>query len=390
MPRYPVIRPAIAKSVLLLTVVFVATAHGGEMLKHGDAVPLPDGQRGVITKLESLPYVQDSITARFQFDSYDNPKLKLLREQYRLDEVIAPGKDEFEKQLLLLDWVNHRFHKFGKPTSNARGAIDILAANEKGSAFFCAHYADVFVSAAASLGWIDRPLALRRPDNIGEGSTEHSSTEIWSNQYRKWIVLDPTFAMYVEKDGIPLNAYEIRQEWFYHDGEGLVFVLDKERRRYRKSDMPVLRQRYEGFGDLKLDGGALNPYAFIGYIPNTDLMTRGPDYGQMFITKDRICEGTNWHERLSPADPEHGPYFPINQAAMTLRSDGDTIHVRLETFTPNFKAFFVRIDQGEWKPSEASFDWPPHAGTNLLEAKAVNRFGVEGPVSRAEISAGAE
>src|SRR3712207_9513543 len=75
------------------------------------------------------------------------------------------------------------------------------------------------------------------------GSTEHSSTEIWSNQHRKWVMFDPTFAMYAEKDGVPLNAYELRQEWFRRDGRDLVFVLGKERRRYRKSDLPVLRDR---------------------------------------------------------------------------------------------------------------------------------------------------
>src|SRR5438105_13624022 len=98
-------------------------------------------------------------------------------------------------------------------------------------------------------------------------------------------MLDPTFAMYVEKDGVPLSAYEIRQEWYYHDGKDLVFVLDKERHRYRKSDMPVFRGRYKGFGDLTLDPSAIIVYAFIGYVPNTDLMDRGDDYGNMFITQ---------------------------------------------------------------------------------------------------------
>jgi len=80
--------------------------------------------------------------------------------------------------------------------------------------------------------------------------------------------------------------------------KGLTFVLDKERKEYRKSDMPVFRGRYVGFGDLVLDGGAINPYGFIGYIPNTDLMDRGPDYGGMFISKDKVCEGTKWHTRI--------------------------------------------------------------------------------------------
>ena len=161
------------------------------------------------------------------------------------------------------------------------------------------------------MGWVDRPLALRRPDQFGHGSTEHTSTEIWSNQYRKWVMLDPTFAMYVEKDGVPLSAFEIRQEWFYRGAKDITFVLDKDRKRYHKSDFPVFRGRYEGFGDLVLDEGAVNPYGFIGYVPNTNLMNAGPDYGNMFITQDKLCEGTKWHQRDRPRRPgATTPIFP--------------------------------------------------------------------------------
>jgi hypothetical protein len=360
-----------------------ADAPGLAGLKQGDVI----SGVGTITQLDALAYVQSEYTARFRFDVYDNPKLKELRQRYRLDEVIAPGKDEFQKQCLLLDWVNHRFKKFGKPDSPARGALDILEANDQGHAFFCAHYADVFVSAAASLGWIDRPLALRRADNMGHNSsTEHSSTEIWSNQFRKWVMLDPTFAMYVEKDGVPLSAYELRHEWFYREGRDLVFVLDKEHKRYRKSDMPVIRGRYAGFGDLVLDESAINPYAFIGYIPNNDLMNGGPDYGKMFITQDKLCEGTKWHKRIVPADPAKDPYFPMGQAAVTLTADGGGgIRVGIKTMTPNFEGYLGRIDGGEWKAVDDGFGWKTHAGSNRLEVKTVNQFGVEGALTLVEV-----
>src|SRR5882672_4592159 len=350
----------------------------------GEGSSLNIGGRDVkIAKMEMLPVMENDFSRRFKWDSCDNPKLKELREKYHFDEVVAPGKDEFEKQLLLLDWVNHRFKKFGKPSSPARGASDILEAIDQGHTFFCSHYGDVFVSAAASLGWIDRPLALRRPNNWGSGSTEHTSTEIWSNQFRKWVMLDPTFAMYVEKDGVPLNAWEIRQEWFYNDAKGLVFVLDKDRKRYRKSDMPVFRGRYAGFGNLVLDGGAINPYGFIGYIPNNDLMDRGPDYGGMFITIDKICDGTSWHTRIGPRDPEHEPYFPINQVAMEIVLDGDVFKVGLKTSTPNFKTYLVRKFDGPWVATKDLILWKPRSPVNRLEVKAVNQFGVEGPVSLA-------
>jgi hypothetical protein len=372
---------AIICFAVLMTSASLAAAESP--LKQGDTAIL-DGRKTRLTRLDALPYVESQYTRRFKFDSFDNPKLKDLRERYHLDEVIAPGKDEFERQVLLVDWVNHRFKKFGRPSCPARGALEILPAIDSGNSFFCSQYGEVMVSAAASLGWVDRPLALRRPDNRGSGSTEHTSTEIWSNQYRKWIVLDPTFAMYFEKDGVPLSGYEFRQEWFYHDAKDVTFVLDKDGKRYHKSDMPVFRGRYPGFGDLVLDPGATNVYGFIGYVPNTNLLDAGPDYGGMFIIRDSICDGTKWHQRLNPADPAHDPYFPIDQAALTLTPAGSAIDVSIKTMTPNFKTFMARTDAGQWKPVAGHFTWPVHAGANRLEVKSVNLFGIDGPVSTAE------
>ncbi|MDB6031780.1 MAG: putative lipoprotein, partial [Verrucomicrobiales bacterium] len=184
------------------------------------------GKHYTVKTIEALPCVEDVYTKRFHFDAFENPKLKELRSRYKLDDVIAPGKDEFEKQVMLMDWTHRQFKKFGKPSADAKGALEILQCIEGGHTFFCAHYAKVLVSSAASLGWVDRELALRRHQGSAkDGSSEHSTTEIWSNQHRKWVMLDPTSNMYLEKEGIPLNAWEIRQEWFYHNGTNLTFVI---------------------------------------------------------------------------------------------------------------------------------------------------------------------
>src|SRR6185503_1084145 len=251
----------------------------------------------------------------------------------------------------------------------------------------CAQYAELFVSAAASLGWVDRPLALRRHQgaNKSGGSTEHSVTEIWSNQHRKGVMLDPTSNMYVEKDAVPLNAFEIRQEWFYRDGKDLAFVVGNEGRRYRKTDLPIKLEHFDGFGDLTVDPDEPDKYGFIGYIPNTNLMDAGYDYAKMFITKDSLCDGTKWHIRTLPASPAVDPYFPIGQAALSLRAENGGIRVLLKTLTPNFKRYEIRVDGGEWKATGEDFLWPVHMGSNRLEARTVNLFGVMGPNSMAEI-----
>jgi hypothetical protein len=355
-------------------------------LKEG-AVADVGGLHATVRKIDALPYVESEYTRRFKFDAAENPKLKELREKYKLDEVVAPGKDEFDKQVLLLDWTHHQFKKFGRPTANPKGALEILQGVEEGQTFFCAHYGATYCSAAASLGWVDRTLALRRhKDYPGAGAPEHTSTEIWSNQYRKWVVMDPTANMYVEKDGIPLHGVEIRTEWFEREGKGLEFVVGKERKRYRKADLPIFLGRFAGFGDLTVPANEMEKYGFIGYIPNTALMDAGPDYGKMFIVKDQRCEA-KWHERLNPANPAVDPYFPIGQASLGLAVDGGALRVSIRTMTPNFKEYRVRIDGGVWKTSGDASAWTPHRGSNTFEAKTVNRFGVEGPVSTVQLDA---
>jgi hypothetical protein len=346
-----------------------------------------DGRTATVTKLDSLPFAESEYSKRFKFDSVSNPKLKELRERYNLDEVIAPGKDEFEKQLLLMDWVHHRFKKFGRPSKEARGALEVLEAIDEGHSFFCTQYGQVMVSTAASLGWVDRALALRRHKGVNKngGSTEHTTTEIWSNQFRKWIMLDPTSNMYLEKDGIPLNAWEIRQEWFYNDGKELVIVVGKDRKRYRKPDLPVYLATFAGFGDLTIDPDELDKYGFIGYIPNTDIMDSGYDYGKMFIVHDQVCEGTTWHTRDLPAHPETDPYFPIGQSALSLKSDRGKLMVSLKTMTPNFQRFESRTDGGEWKLTADPFEWELRDGANHLEVRTINAFGVAGSISTMEL-----
>ena len=62
------------------------------------------------------------------------------------------------------------------------------------------------------------------------------------------------------------------------------------------------------------------------------------------------------------------------------------VRADVRTLTPNFKTFLARVDDGEWKSVGETISWTPHAGGNRLEVKTVNQFGVEGPVSAAEIS----
>jgi hypothetical protein len=185
----------------------------------------------------------------------------------------------------------------------------------------------------------------------------------------------------LEKAGVPLNAYEIRHEWFYENGTNLVFVVGKERKHYRKSDLPIFLKRFPGFGDLAFHPDELDKYGFTAYIPNTDLMDSGFDYAKMFIVKDQLCDGTKWHVRTVPANPSTDPYFPIGQAALALTAEPGRFRATLKTFTPNFDRFEVQFNDGAWRTCEATFPWDLHEGRNQLAVRTVNKFGVTGPPS---------
>jgi hypothetical protein len=369
----------------LAVLAFGGFQEGVEETPVGSSFTL-EGRRILVRRREIVRVLENDYSRRFVFDGFENPKLRELRDRERLEEVVAPGRDEFDRQVLLLDWTYGRFRKFGRPTSEARGALEILKDVDAGHAFFCAHYGDVLVSAAASLGWVCRLIALRRPDHRGGGSTEHTTTEIWSNRYGRWVMFDPTFALYVEREGTPLNAWEIRDSWFNRAGKDLTFVIGAGRRRYRAEDLPVFRARHAGFGDLVLDGGTFDKYAFLGYIPNTNLMDAAKDYARMFISKDEHAGSTKWHHRDHPRDPAREPYFPLHSADLSLRAGaGLELRVTARTFTPNFAAFRIRVDGGPAQESAGAFSWRLHSGRNRLEVASANRFGVEGPPSLVEL-----
>ena len=83
-------------------------AADNEPLKAGAVLTL-NGHTASLTKLEALPFVENEYSKRFKYDAATNPKLTELRDRYPLDEVVAPGKDEFERQVLLNDWTHRKY-----------------------------------------------------------------------------------------------------------------------------------------------------------------------------------------------------------------------------------------------------------------------------------------
>jgi len=376
---------SVSVALLVATNLFAAAAEskaaaGLETKKAGDVVKL--GTHEVTVKEMSVtPLVRNWCSERYKFDCYGSEDLKTLRTQEKLDAVTAKGKTDFQKQVLLLDWAHKRFKLFGSPTKKeARGKpLEIVKAIDQGHAFNCSYYATLLRTALRSCGYVAREIGLKGAKGDGNG-TEHGIVEVWSNDYRKWIALDPTLNVYFKKGGVPLNAYEIRQEWFYNGGKELQIIIGAEGRKHTRADLPIARGTHKGFGTLKIKPESIGKFLYIAYTP---IQPNGkPDYGQMFIIKDKLCEGVTYHTRRNPEKPGQEPYFPVQQAALKLTLAGGTkIAVGVDTLTPDFKTYRWRTDGGKWTDGKPS-TWSLHKGTNTLEVAAVNKFGIQGVASK--------
>jgi len=254
---------------------------------------------------------QEKFIENFLAIDKDDRKLAELRDEYNLEEVISSGDDELSKMTLLSEWTYKQFKKFGRPTYKTENGLEILKKIKEGHTFYCAHYTIVFVCAANALGWEARPVSLKRSETV-ERISNHNVAEIWSEQFGKWIMFDPTLNHYVVKDGVPLNCYEIGAEWVRNNGKDMKFIVGTEGKEYCKEDLPVVLAYHKGFGDLAIQVPWTDPYACLAFIPTNRLLGSFPnksierwdDWDNIYVI---LNGGDNWQTDTEALPPYYTP-----------------------------------------------------------------------------------
>lgn len=348
---------------------------------------LPDNVK--LTELQSYPVIERSYPFAYQHES---SRLKILRDKYHLADVVAPGKTELEQIVLLRNWVRNQWPKGWEhndlqfvPPWDALVILDM--AKREQALGMCTHYSTVFVQCALALGFNARQLVL----------DHHCAAEIWSDQFGKWMVVDTgnsydaTKNCHFEKDGVPLDALEIRDLWLKKQLNQITVV-------YSPPYQPINGQEMT---DKKVDQIQFNTYIrFCAAFRNNHLDTPFPgelEQGEANYFYDGYLwwqDGavpTHYTEYKNLTYRPQDLYWNLNQVQLDLQAGTpNTVRASFATQTPNFSHYLVRLDGGEWKKQvDSSFNWPLHAGTNKLEVKVVNTFGREGRPSSATLEVGA-
>jgi len=344
----------------------------------------------------------------FEYEKYDESKLVELRRKYQLDAIVRGCNTEFEKIIAISNWAARQYIR--KETGQRDGyrfpsewnSLELL---EKGNGWFCLHHAIVFMQACLAMGLQCR-IATMNPWS-GSG---HEVPEVWSNEYRKWIFIDPGYNYYVynANTGVPMSLLEYQQSLRKEQDKDLLFevlpgekMIPLETRNTRRNDllqykiMPSPMNRLRGFEDFARRH-EITCY-FIRWMPRNNFLSRPSPLPLNQGTSVWPWDGyLNWHDddminlpQYSNFTARHADaYWTLNTVYFKLfeEPEKDRLCVQLDTETPSIRSLMSRIDYGDWADVTETFTWILHSGLNRLEVCSENIMGIKGPVSYVEIS----
>lgn len=319
-------------------------------------------------------------------DDFHHPRLALLRRRERLDDVVAGARTQFETIVRLRAWARRQWEAgadFYYPPWDAVEILDLARLHDNRG--FCAQYAVVFLQACQSLG-----IHARYVDLPG-----HFTVAVWSDDYDRWVVMDPTNDVHYERDGLPLRGRDLYRAYWEDDARGIVEV-DSRLNRKAVSRADIGEYRLYSIG---LSANQLTRPVEVRINGETRTLSSSTDYRTYpKIGKDQVvvaADFLSWRgkdvggpvpERPETTDPDD-LRESLNQTTLLPAServrDRFMKVVLLKNNSPTFKDFLVRSDQSvDWVAAPSpTIKWLLHPGMNSLSARIETEFGWRGQVS---------
>lgn len=323
------------------------------------------------------------------FEDAHNPRIKELRQRYRIGALLKGTSKDWKKILQLRNWV-HKQWPIDQQARFQGDAFEILDEAKNGTGFHCAHSMIVQYAVLTSFGFVARNLGVdRNPRTYGSGF-HHGVNEVWSNELGKWVVLDAQYDIHFERGGVPMSALEVH-EAIRQDGARGVVKLKGPRRR------PVDME------DEDSPEATTGNYWWVSFNVRTDSFTHPHWAGgnHLAVYDNEAFRSETWtRERGNGKRDPHWAYDADAFIKVRDRSqiewtpgvpdlrlsqeDEAELRVTCRSATPNLQCYRYRIDRGRWRNSEdGRFDWPLKKAKSTLELHTRNAFGVDGPTVKA-------
>lgn len=356
------------------------------LLSQADSRPLPVENAAPSLRSATLSGPRFVAPEVFQgHEDYHHPRLKRLREENRLDEVVKGEESGFRRQLKLRNWVSRQWPVDNSQEWNGDAFAILEKARKEGAGFHCAHSMTVQYAVMTSMGYVARNLGTDVDHERFKKSFHHGVNEVWSNELAKWVLMDAKYDVHFERGGRPLSALEV------HD---LV-------RAGKAGEIATVKGIDRAPASL---GGADSPeasptnYWWVSWHVRTDSFTQPHWSGgsRLVVPDNEAFKTTTWHRGPADGLRKHWAYaanafIPVKDArqiewtpgvpSVRARQAGATLDLRLASATPNFKHYEVRTPGGEWSAVAGErHAWALAKGENQVEIRTRNLFEVAGPV----------
>lgn len=326
-----------------------------------------------VVESTNAPLVRSAIP--FEYEPFDHPSLRQLREQFRLDDVVRGAKTELETITRLAVWASQQFRHGGhlKTLYPPWNALEILRPHDDGTPIggFCQQFNLVFLQACESFGIAGRAVSIGPGDQKFTARGGHEVVELWSHEHRKWIYIDGNMAWYAvdRATQTPLSLLEL------HDRQ-----LDAlAGRAYPPVEIVTLAKADRAWTALT----DWPPFVELRMIPRSNfLAVRAP------LPLNQGMRGWSWtghhvwHDARSPAPLIYGQRvtrrgdweWSLDQVQLFVAASTTPgeLHVHCDTVAAGLRTLEVQFDDGSWSPCDTQVTWKLHAGRNRLAMRTMN------------------
>jgi hypothetical protein len=216
----------------------------------------------------------------------------------------------------------------------------------------------------------------------------HGINEIWLNKYNKWFLSDAKYNHYFEKNGIPLSALEIRDEYLKNKAADVVLLKGAGR-------TPI---EFDGVADKNGDilkvskAGFAQWYTWIEWEKSNNRFTVWPAFdSKLNMYQDDYFKNHTWIWDGKPHWAYNTGYmnrvndrkaieWTPNTISSKVTIEGSKARIELHSVTPNLKIYQMKeVPGGDWKDVPAAVAIELKKDTNKFVFRAVNIAGVTGP-----------
>ena len=327
--------------IILITISLVGCSSNNESKKE-------QSQNGVFVVKWDNFYEGSNI--RFYYENPEEANLQILKEKYKLSEVVKDEKDDFDKSLKLMKWINTKMKYSKGSISTKEDALSILKEAEgKNTTFSDKDFAIVYSQAASSLGIYARRGEYRVKNSQQDGKDSYYKVcEVWSDKYSKWIMLDVVSNSYIEYGGKPLSAVEVLNKGMDDIKANGIKDLEKYIKKLKpylysytieidnniygtsKSNSFISYSKSSDMPEVRIEGGLIRPTIFV---KKDALFNRSPRIEYKNDNSDKLASLII--QKKNPIEGEKGEELAINVAA--FKNSG------------NIKDYFISVDNKSWE-----------------------------------------